>query len=89
MDFNLSETQDIGHGVLIQVFHVEGALEGIGGSHPLPNGERCVFWIPVSREPKSHAWTLESETPLTVSPSLLCRVCGHHGFIRNGQWVPA
>lgn len=34
-------------------------------------------------------WTLENEAPLTVSPSLLCRSCGSHGFIRSGKWVPA
>jgi hypothetical protein len=34
-------------------------------------------------------WTLVNESPLTVSPSLLCRCCGRHGFIREGQWVRA
>lgn len=34
-------------------------------------------------------WKVESWEPLTLSPSLLCRVCGDHGFIRNGQWVRA
>jgi hypothetical protein len=34
-------------------------------------------------------WTLESKEPLTVSPSLLCRSCGSHGFIRDGKWVQA
>lgn len=29
------------------------------------------------------------EEHLTISPSLLCRTCGHHGFIRDGKWVPA
>lgn len=34
-------------------------------------------------------WHVESWTPLTLSPSLLCRMCGDHGFIRDGRWVPA
>lgn len=34
-------------------------------------------------------WEVVSEDPLTLSPSLLCGQCGHHGFIRNGEWVPA
>ena len=38
--------------------------------------------------PQSTTWTVESWEPLTLSPSLLCH-CGDHGFIRNGQWVPA
>lgn len=29
------------------------------------------------------------EEHLTVTPSLLCQSCGHHGFITNGRWVPA
>ncbi len=32
-------------------------------------------------------WTLERKEPLTISPSLLCRACGSHGFIRDGKWV--
>ena len=34
-------------------------------------------------------WTVESDDPLTLSPSILCRACGDHGFIRNGKWVRA
>jgi hypothetical protein len=29
------------------------------------------------------------EGSLTVAPSLACRSCPSHGFIRNGIWVPA
>lgn len=32
---------------------------------------------------------IESDDPLTVSPSILCPDCGTHGFIRNGRWVEA
>lgn len=31
---------------------------------------------------------LESEDPLTISPSLLCVGC-IHGFVRTGRWEPA
>ena len=48
-------------------------------------------------------WQVQSWEPLTVSPSLLCKMplrdssgnliagafCGDHGFIRNGRWVRA
>lgn len=34
-------------------------------------------------------WDVVSEDPLTLSPSLACGTCGHHGWIRDGQWVPA
>jgi hypothetical protein len=36
-----------------------------------------------------HLWKVESWEPLTLSPSLLCRRCGDHGFIRDGKWIPA
>jgi hypothetical protein len=35
------------------------------------------------------SWKVESEEPLTLSPSILCRACGDHGFIREGKWVKA
>jgi len=37
--------------------------------------------------PEDSMWTVESLDPLTLSPSLLCRACGDHGFIRAGRWV--
>lgn len=33
-------------------------------------------------------WTVVTWEPLTLTPSILCS-CGDHGFITNGQWVPA
>lgn len=38
--------------------------------------------------PNHPRWAVESWEPLTISPSVLCS-CGDHGFVRNGQWVPA
>lgn len=29
------------------------------------------------------------EASLTISPSVLCRRCGNHGWIQNGRWVNA
>lgn len=38
----------------------------------------------------SHAkWMLVDEQPLTLEPSILCTVCGDHGYIRQGRWVAA
>jgi hypothetical protein len=34
-------------------------------------------------------WAVESWEPLTLSPSLLCRICGDHGWIKEGKWVRA
>jgi hypothetical protein len=34
-------------------------------------------------------WTIESEEPLTLTPSLLCTACHDHGWVRDGMWAPA
>lgn len=36
-----------------------------------------------------HRWRVVSWDPLTIEPSVLCRICGDHGYIREGRWVPA
>lgn len=53
-------------------------------------GHWCGGWIGftnVEGHPERSKHELVSEDPLTVSPSLLCPRCGHHGFIRDGRWV--
>lgn len=69
---------------------------GVAVDHPRPDGTPCIgsaaaFDNPVSRqiEPDRQYWTVESLDPLTISPSLLCQLCGDHGFIRQGRWIPA
>ena len=63
--------------------------------HVKPDGETCMsavtFDAPVAREllPGAAIWQVESWEPLTLSPSLLCRRCGDHGFIKEGKWVRA
>ena len=34
-------------------------------------------------------WQVVSLDPLTITPSVLCRACGDHGFITDGRWVAA
>ncbi len=34
-------------------------------------------------------WQIVSKEPLTVSPSILCRQCGVHGFWQNDEWISA
>lgn len=68
---------------------------GVFLNHPTADGGTCrscaVFDGEVVRriEPSRPVWTVECWEPLTISPSVLCRMCGHHGFIREGRWVPA
>lgn len=67
------------------------------GPTPMVPPERSTGWCegavtfdcPAARTGGHRAtWTVESWEPLTISPSVLCS-CGDHGFIRQGQWVPA
>jgi len=66
---------------------LDGHLAGYRVTHP------CTFaghvtegsWIPVGED----GWTLMSREPLHLEPSLRCRICGDHGWIRDGKWVPA
>lgn len=51
-------------------------------------GGAVFFDIPANAAETRPKWQVESQDPLTLSPSLLCH-CGDHGFIRDGQWVPA
>jgi hypothetical protein len=64
-----------------------GKVAGLYYEHPGRSGEVCHGWITFKPYWKD-GWDVQSWEPLTISPSLLCRACGHHGFIRGGRWVP-
>jgi hypothetical protein len=81
---------DIGYGVIAELRFVDGVLHGVEYRHP--HGSQDIIgvlgWIPVQPE-WPDGWVVVCLDPLTLSPSVLCRSCGHHGFIRNGRWEPA
>jgi hypothetical protein len=52
-------------------------------------GPVCVNPGPDDVKYGRDTWTLDSEDPLTLSPSLLCTQCGDHGLVREGRGVPA
>ncbi len=85
----MSAAVDIGHGVTAEVRYIDGIAKGVAYTHPDPKAPtgRCEGWAPFAPDPEG--WTVEGLDPLTISPSLLCRACGHHGHIRDGKWVPA
>lgn len=35
---------------------------------------------------KMDLWEVQSFSPLTLSPSILCRTCEHHGYVREDKW---
>ncbi len=67
----------------------EGARVGITEWHKTADGAWCAGFVPFHSYDQQHGWAVESIEPLTLSPSLLCRLCGSHGFIRDGRWVEA
>lgn len=86
-----------GHRIVFAVYEEERA--GGNVKHPPVEG-KCSGdgWVSFegrawarsfSGNPDFQAWKVESDDPLTLSPSILCRACGDHGFIRNGKWVRA
>lgn len=86
-DYSADPWVDIGHDVSIEVRRIDGEVAGVAYRHPTPAGEPCQGYAPVTGP--GELWSLASAEPLTISPSLLCLACGHHGFIRDGRWVPA
>lgn len=82
----------IGGDHFIERMYYEGGWVGIHEWHKTPAGEWCVGWIPFANtawKAGGETWDVQSLDPLTISPSLLCRGCGSHGFIRGGVWVQA
>lgn len=72
-------------------FTTQQGAEGHTGAlfaHRKPGGDWCIggFQWAGTTGPN---WTLVSLEPLHVEPSIHCLSCREHGFIRNGQWVPA
>lgn len=86
---------DFGHGVRGR-FTVNGVGQRVGmiESHDGPDGQRCagsmLFNVIEAADYGSNAprWDVVSWDPLTLEPSILCGECGHHGYIRDGAWVP-
>jgi hypothetical protein len=66
---------------------------GMSFEHRRPDsGDSCggflTFDSKVARVvfPDHARWKVESWQPLTLSPSVLCRTCGRHGYVIAGRW---
>ncbi len=73
---------DLGDGVTAEMRFVDGVPAGVAYWH-LCHGVKSEGWAQIA---PGH-WEIEQAEPLTISPSLYCRACGHHGFIRDGRWL--
>ncbi len=87
---------DIGEGHAIAYAEWQGETAGITDWHKKADGTWCSGWVAFRGSKWERgftqgitAWDVLQRDPLTLSPSLLCRTCGDHGFIREGKWVKA
>src|SRR5690348_15915346 len=88
---------DLGDGHVLTLVDWMGEVAACRIAHKRKDGTQCDEWVPFagrswarSFEPKQiAAWNVVSDSPLTLSPSIECRVCGDHGFVRGGKWVRA
>jgi hypothetical protein len=87
---------DIGDGHRIVMVKWQHEICGVNCWHLTAEGTWCVGWAPFSGSKwaaefngKISTWDVVQNEPLTMSPSLLCRACKDHGFIRDGRWVRA
>ena len=81
---------NIGHGVAIEPRWRNGVLEGVAIDHyvPGPGRELHAQWIPC-KPYREDGWDVISGEPLTLAPSIACKRCAWHGYIRGGRWKPA
>lgn len=82
---------DIGSNVRIRwVDMMTDDAQGIVETHlNLTTGKPCSGYVNLDPAAGHPLWTVESRDPLTLSPSILCRECGHHGWIREDRWASA
>lgn len=83
---------DIGSGVTITFVEYNNVIVGLNEAHKDKDGNVCMGFVAFAGEALAEGrpqWRVERKNPLTLSPSILCRTCGNHGYIRDGRWVPA
>lgn len=64
-------------------------LAGITEWHRTAAGAWCAGFVPFKPHNPDYGWDVISLDSLHIEPSLLCRVCQEHGWIRAGAWIPA
>jgi len=83
-------TEYIGHGHWLRRQVWQGEPSGVLDIHMKADGRLCFGGARWAGPDDGHAkWKLVSVEPLHIEPSLACRGCGDHGWIRDGKWVPA
>lgn len=81
-----TETRDAGHGILYRFMLEDGKIDCFEYEHECL-GKRRSDLLPL-RPSWGTGWYVDSEEPVTLRPSIHCRSCGLHGFMRAGRWIP-
>ncbi len=64
-----------------------GREVGLLEYHRKPEGGWCSGFVAFTGHGDgSPEWTVVLQDPLTLTPSILCRSCGAHGWIEGGRW---
>lgn len=76
--------------VIQRLFH-DKRLVGFNDNHRRTDGTWCSGYVAFEafKVFVKSGHQLISEDPLHVEPSLGCRSCPSHGFIREGRWINA
>lgn len=92
----MADVIDLGDGHTLTLQRFEGELSACVIAHKKKDGTLCEGFIPFTGRAWARSfgnritsWEVISESPLTLSPSVQCRICGDHGFVRGGKWVRA
>jgi hypothetical protein len=74
---------DLGISIL---FMTDGCIRVAHNCKLIGPGER-IRCAPALMIGQGH--TVVTRDPLTIVASILCTDCGLHGFVTNGEWIPA
>lgn len=73
----------------VAVFDADDAFVGWLHRHPRADGEGvCQTFCAVRYVEGVPIYRIDSADPLTLSPDVCCRLCGSHGRVVNGMWLP-
>lgn len=79
---------DLGHRNFVRLMQAPGCFMHWHDCPKAVGGHVSWSWFGTCGERQSGHRIVHWE-PLTVSGSLLCKLCGNHGHITNGAWEPA
>lgn len=93
-DYGIEDAVDIGHNTWISFIRdADGNEIGLNEWHDCTHdflAGSVLFDNEAAHRawPVGQFWAVESRDPLTLSPSVSCGSCPHHGWIRAGRWEP-